>query len=323
MTISEQQNTAAPRQGLGLVHTLDGAERDALRARLRAAAAGGAAPARGACREAVEASALPLERIGATLSGGDIPFCLLRNLPVDALAQQWTVGPAPLASGLLLGVTAALGLTNFGYHEEKNGAILQDVHPIAGAEDSQSNAGRVAFHMHVESPFLPRAARPEVGALICLNNETATPTRIATVELVKRQLSARHVLALRQPDFRLRHDQSFEVNGYTLSVTTALLKEVDGRDETRCGIYAEGAHAAAQEAVDAWKRAADAVALDLVLEPGDLLLFNNYRCVHGRGAVEGRRWLKRVYSTRDTSLLSEGLISVWRAMAARHIDHSF
>jgi hypothetical protein len=316
-TISEQQNTAVPRQGLGLVHTLDAAERDALRARLQAG------PAGVACREAVEASALPLERIGATLFGGDVPFCLLRNLPVDALAQDWAVGPAPLASSLLVGVTAALGLANFGYVEEKNGAILQDVHPIGGAEQTQSNAGRVAFHMHVESPFLPRAARPEVGALICLNNDSAAPTRIATVDLVKRQLSAAHLVALRQPDFRLRHDQSFDVNGYTLTVDSALLKEIDGRDETRCGVHVDGLHPAAQAAVDAWKRAADAVALDLVLEPGDLLLFNNYRCMHGRGAVEGRRWLKRVYSTRDTRLLSDRLISMWRAVGARDIDHSF
>jgi hypothetical protein len=316
-TISEQQNTAAPRQGLGLVHTLTPAECENLRSRLQAS------PAGSACIDAVRASALPLEQIGAALFGGDIPFCLLRNLPVDALAQSWTVGTAPLASDLLVGVTAALGLTNFGYVEEKNGAILQNVHPIAGAEHTQSNAGRVAFHMHVESPFLPRPARPEVGALICLNNDSATPTRIVTVELVKRQLSAAHLLALRQPDFRLRHDQSFDINGYTLTVDSALLKEIDGRDETRCGVYVDGLHPVAQEAVDAWKRAADAVALDLVLAPGDLLLFNNYRCMHGRGAVEGQRWLKRVYSTRDRGLLSDGLISVWHAVGARDIDHSF
>lgn len=54
------------------------------------------------------------------------------------------------------------------------------------------------------------------------------------------------------------------------------------------------------------------------------LVFNNHRCVHGRGAVEGRRWLKRVYGSRKCELAdARDLVSVWTAVGATGIDHSF
>jgi len=33
----------------------------------------------------------------------------------------------------------------------------------------------------------------------------------------------------------------------------------------------------------------------IVLEPGMMLIFNNHRCVHGRPAIQGDRWLQRLY----------------------------
>jgi hypothetical protein len=64
--------------------------------------------------------------------------------------------------------------------------------------------------------------------------------------------------------------------------------------------------------------------MNVVLEPGQLLIFNNRRCLHGRGPVEGKRWIKRIYGTDDRSLVGEdGLIDVWNALSKTVIDHSF
>jgi hypothetical protein len=253
------------------------------------------------------------------------PFGVIRNLPVDTLSSDWDVGPSDLTDAILVGITHAIGMRHFGYPEEKDGAILQDVHPLPGWEATLSNAGRIKFNLHVESPFLPRAARPEAAALIALNNEARTATRIAIVEEVNAKLSPELIEILRQPLFSYRHDESFSLNGYTLhTARSSFLKLVDGFEESRCAIFAQAHSQEADVAVAAWMEAAEAMAIDVILEPGDILVFNNYRCAHGRGAVEGKRWLKRVYGSRICNLANaDDLVSVWTAVGDTDIDHSF
>ncbi|PWC10288.1 TauD/TfdA family dioxygenase [Brenneria corticis] len=39
------------------------------------------------------------------------------------------------------------------------------------------------------------------------------------------------------------------------------------------------------------------VAITKHWKPGDLVVFSNLRCVHGRGEIKGRRWLQRCYGS--------------------------
>lgn len=275
--------------------------------------------------DAVVKSALPVDAIKGCIFASAQPFCVIRNLPVEQLPDNWSVGPADLSSAVLVGVTHAIGLHHFGYHEEKDGAILQDVHPIPGWESTMSNAGRIKFNLHVESPFLPRAARPEAAALLALNNDAGTATRIGVVAKINQLLPSHMINTLRQRLFTYRHDDSFKINGYALyTPPSPFLKTIDGFEESRCAIFTQAASSAGESAVAAWMEAAETVAVDLVLKAGDMLVFNNYRCIHGRGPVEGKRWLKRVYGSRDCPVSDElDLVSVWKAVGATDIDHSF
>lgn len=275
--------------------------------------------------DAVRRSAIPVKAIAEQVFSSVSPYALIRNLPVERLLGEWQVGAAPLCSSVLVGLTRALGLNHFGYPEEKKGAILQNVHPIAGWEDTLSNAGRVNFNLHVESPFLPRAARPEAAALIAINNEAKTATRVAVVAKINARLTENTIKVLRQPLFSYRHDDSFEINGYTLeSPPSPFLKTIDGYEESRCAIFTKAHTTEAELALADWLRAAELEAVDVVLESGDMLVFNNYRCIHGRGVVGGNRWLQRVYGSREPSLInSEDLVSVWHAVSNCDVNHHF
>jgi hypothetical protein len=275
--------------------------------------------------DAILKSAIPIQAIQDCLFNSSLPFCIVRNLPVDTFGSNGKPTAHDLTSAVLVGITHAIGLDHFGYPEEKDGAILQDVHPIEGWEDTLSNAGRILFNLHVESPFLPRAARPEAAALIAINNDAQSATRIAIVEQINSALAPEVIETLRQPLFTYRHDQSFSVNGYTLiSPPSPFLKTIDGFEESRCAIFTNALNAQAEAAVQAWKQKAEETAFNLVLNPGELLIFNNYRCVHGRDAVTGRRWLKRVYGSRVVDLADDaGLVSVWSAVGSTSTDHSF
>lgn len=307
-----------------VISTISGTVRDELRAKLSSALKSGFDRRDKRYAEIVLRSGVPVDLLYERIFKSRRPFAVLKNLPINILADGWEVGSAELTDAVLVGITHAIGLRHFGYPEEKEGAILQDVHPIAGWEKTLSNAGRVKFNLHVESPFLPRQARPEAAALIALNNEAGATTRIAVVDEVNKLLPDEIISTLRRPLFTYKHDDSFALNGYTLHTPPSpFLKQIDGYEESRCAIYTLAENHEAEKAVSAWIEAAEAVAIDIVLEPGDLLVFNNYRCVHGRGAVEGRRWLKRVYGSRHCDLTDEhDMVSVWRAVGAIS-DHSF
>jgi hypothetical protein len=308
-----------------VVATLDDATREVLRDEMNEALKPGFDRLNPNYADIVRRSAVPIAALCERVFESNRPFGVVRNLPIDSLPPQWVVGSSNLTAAVLVGITHAIGLRHFGYPEEKDGAILQDVHPISGWEKTLSNAGRIKFNLHVESPFLPRPARPEAAALIALNNEAGTATRIAVVAEVNSTLPPAIVETLRQPLFSYRHDESFAINGYTLQTPRSpFLKCIDGFEESRCAIFTQAHSRDAEAAVAAWMEAAEALAIDVVLDPGDILIFNNRRCVHGRGAVEGRRWLKRVYGSRECELTdARDLLSVWAAVGSAQVDHSF
>jgi hypothetical protein len=102
------------------------------------------------------------------------------------------------------------------------------------------------------------------------------------------------------------------------------MRKFNGGDEFRWSITTSTGDPLGQQAIAEFPRIAQSSATDIVLKPGELLIFNNWRCLHGRGAVEGKRWIKRVYGTDDNSLVGkDGLIDVWSALASPEVDHSF
>jgi hypothetical protein len=270
-------------------------------------------------------SMIPVDAIQHALWTSGRPYFVLRNLPHDLLAPDWQLGETPIASRVLLGVLGCLGLHPFGYRQEKKGAILHDMYPIPGAEETFSNAGRVPFVLHTENPYLPRVARPTVLLLLALNNDSDTATQLVCAEDLVPKLSDQHDEALRQPIFSFRQSQSFELNGYYVHATkTPVLRKFNGGDEFRWSITTSTTDPVGQQAIVEFPKIAQREAMDIVLKPGELLIFNNWRCLHGRGAVEGKRWIKRVYGTDDDSLIGkDGLIDVWGALANPDVDHSF
>lgn len=162
-------------------------------------------------------------------------------------------------------------------------------------------------------------------ALLALNNESATPTRVAVVREINQMLPTSIVNVLRNPDFSYRHDDSFETNGYTLiTPSSSFLSTIEGYEESRCAIFTNCHTKQAEIALCEWMKAAETVAEDIILHPGELLLFNNYRCVHGRGEVSGNRWLKRVYGSRASNLIdNQNLISIWEIASNTTINHDF
>ena len=254
-------------------------------------------------RQAVLAAADLPAALGSALDsfrshGNREGYLLLRRLPLAARRN---------AEAHLALVGSRLGHL-VGYLQEKNGALFHDIVPERDQENEQSAASsRVVLALHTERCFHPHL--PSHVLLLCLRPDPGgkAHTEIASVRRMLPLLPARHRPTLFQPLFRTGIDYSFgnvsteKANGPVMSVLYGDRKDPGLRfDLDLMAGLNERAHAA----LAAVKRAAQRACIGVRLAAGDLLIIDNRRAVHGRGAFSARydgrdRWLKRVYLVSD------------------------
>jgi L-asparagine oxygenase len=194
-----------------------------------------------------------------------------------------------------------------GYQDEKNGALLHDVHPVKGEERHIENSGSVAFDFHTENVHHP--LRPDFLGLLCLrqDHDGVAATRVASVREAQPLLTDRQQEVLRSMRFSSAYPTSFARNIAGTRPTAGPHPVLFGQNSDPFMRFnshnttapdAEGA-----EALQALSGALESVCNDVVLEPGDLVLVDNHVAAHGRSSFtpryDGRdRWLRRCYSLR-------------------------
>lgn len=197
----------------------------------------------------------------------------------------------------------------FGWKSLQDGRLLNDIHPIRGQEDEQTgHSSETLLDFHTEDAFHP--GRCEFLALFCLRNPAGVATTLASVQDV----------VLSEAQSRVLHERRFVIRPDDEHVRNA------GPDGglARPGAGVEGVSvlfgdpsdpflridppymstlpgdAEAGQALDELLQQLESRLVDVVLEPGDLLLVDNYRCVHGRrpfpASYDGTdRWLRRAF----------------------------
>lgn len=250
---------------------------------------------------------------------------VIRGLPMD----DGILGPTPshwrsrcaqdrtLREELyLLLVASALG-DIFAWSTLQDGRLVQDVTPIRGEEDQQSGHGSIALEWHTEDAFHP--LRCDYLALLCLRNRDRVPTTFSSIDSI--QVDDHWAAILRQPRFLIRPDNEHlrQVDGMT-AAHRAAVREIQSNPQPSPLLFGEigkpylridpyfmttlpDDHAAAA-ALSYLVRAIDERIFDVALAPGELLIIDNYRAVHGRRpyrpSFDGSdRWLKKALVTRD------------------------
>ncbi|OLR92214.1 TauD/TfdA family dioxygenase [Actinokineospora bangkokensis] len=212
--------------------------------------------------------------------------------------EHWRAAPAlPEHDAHLRAVTAGLG-TPTCWATLQDGRLVQDVLPIRGQEDQQTGHGsRDELTFHVEDSFSDD--RCDVLALLCLRNPDRVPTTVATVGSL--DPAGLDVAALAGPHFHIRPDPEHLRADPGLTARTRPVLE-DGPRLRTDPAFTEadpGRPAAAlAELHDQLARALTPIALT----PGDVLLIDNRRAVHGRAPFTPRyrgadRWLRKLTTT--------------------------
>lgn len=207
---------------------------------------------------------------------------------------------APAVTAMLLG--QQLGEV-IAYRDEKQGALVQNVVPVAALAKSQSNGGSVPLEFHTENAFHPD--RPHYVGLLCLRpaHQHQVGTQVAAIR--------RAFPLISETDRRILHDARF--------VTTAppsfgsadhseprpvLTGHADDPDLCVDFHATSPLDDEAARALVNLRTALDEVRADLVLGPGDMVFLDNRLVVHGRVAFTPRydgndRWLHRVFVHLD------------------------
>ncbi|PZT76127.1 MULTISPECIES: guanitoxin biosynthesis L-enduracididine beta-hydroxylase GntD [unclassified Streptomyces] len=268
------------------------------------------------------------------LTGRPFGGFVISNLPID----EAEAGPTPLsytdvpdsreaqraaASLLLLG--SLLG-DPVSYLTQQRGRMVLDLFPIAGHENEQlGSSSTVNLEWHNEDAFHP--LRADWIMLIGLRNHDKVPTTFAPVQEVELDDRTREVLF--QERFVILPDESHTAsfNAGTTGVeegdwvAEAFRKIAEMNEEPRRTSVLSGnpdspficidpafmprdLDPEAAAALDAVVKGIDAKLRDVSLAPGEMLIVDNKRAVHGRRPFAARydgtdRWLRRINVMAD------------------------
>ncbi len=240
---------------------------------------------------------------------------LLRGLPIGELPPTPDRPTAPTAKDmwtefLLLTVARRMGQP-IGYLPEHGGDVVQNIVPTRNNLARQtSTSSKVDLLFHTETAFHPH--RPRYLLLLCLRGDSRAKTTLASIRDALPMLSEQTVAILRQPRFRTATDESFRsISVHTNEGTPrpgAPIAALTGTDDSPTLIYdadlMTGIDPDADAALSELTAALQQVHDGIVLEPGDLLVVDNYTAVHGRTSFEPRfdgtdRWLQRSFVVSD------------------------
>jgi hypothetical protein len=227
---------------------------------------------------------------------------LIENLPVDRElpaapsdgkrpAGKTAVSEAVIA-GLIEGHASILSYTN-----EKAGAPIHEITPVAGQEHVPSSAGRAPFACHTDVAFLAPNFAPQGLLLFGLLNQSGAPTAVLPLDQILEAASPSLVKTLGKPIFLHPAPSSFELKA---AVTGPILRR-DAHGIARISVQTHAVQPVNEEArvaIHQLRALLDSLEpVRVVLGPGDALLFRNDRVLHGRDAFTGERWLQRAYFT--------------------------
>ncbi|MFI9235610.1 TauD/TfdA family dioxygenase [Streptomyces sp. NPDC053079] len=275
-------------EDLGLLTTLAGC-RDTLPARLSDALAG--ARSRQGCPVTVVRRPRPAEDIGATP-----PHWRLRGRTATAVHDLW------------LALVAVQVGDPVCWQTLQDGRLFNDVLPIEGQERAQtghSSVNDLAFH--VEDAF--DDDRCDMLALMCLRNRERTATTVATTSRI--DVGTEEYEPLYRPRFAIRPDPEHLKAGAAGDLPPVWRPVVFGDSRSQPYLRVDPTYTTtapgdemAERAFARLCRQLERALVRVRLRPGDLMLIDNYRAVHGREPFRPRydgtdRWLRKLTLTFD------------------------
>jgi hypothetical protein len=242
------------------------------------------------------------EALAEFFSLGGPDALVIENLPVDRKLPaapddgRRPTGKTAVSEAVIAGLIESHA-SIISYTNEKAGAPIHEITPVAGQEHVSSSAGRAPFACHTDVAFLAPCFNPQGLLLFGLRNQAGAPTAVLPLDLILEAASPALLKTLEKPVFLHPAPSSFELKA---AVTGPILRW-DAAGNARIAVQTHAVQPVNDEAcaaIQELRALLDSLeAMRVVLGPGDALIFRNDRVLHGRDAFVGERWLQRAYFT--------------------------
>ncbi|MGW0754837.1 TauD/TfdA family dioxygenase [Streptomyces sp. NPDC002587] len=266
------------------------------------------------------------------LHGSESGILVLRGLPARDLPatppdNTFHVGASTEAAKIAAVVNSALG-DMISYEAECNGRLWQDMVPAESKKDTQTSlSSRTELEVHTEQAF--SQLMPDFLSLFCLRGHPDAATYVFPATDLLHHLTAAEGQLLRLPHWTFGVDESFRVGGHAFLAgdVRGPAPVLAGPEEDPSILFdqdlqhgiTKGAHALFNKVIDVYC----AHRRSHVLEPGDMLLLDNGRAIHGRSAFRARfdgtdRFVLRSFVVRDLGRSRHARVGNGRIVAARY-----
>jgi L-asparagine oxygenase len=196
------------------------------------------------------------------------------------------------------------------YEAEGDGHLFQDIIPVKNMETQQTSIGsNIELEIHTEQAF--SYYRPDFLSLACLRSDPEAWTYILPVDVLLAHLSVEEIAILQQPLWKIGVDLSFRLRGEAflegdIRGPIPILSFSDSEDFFLCfdQDLMTGINEKAQEMITKIVQIYYKHRTAICLQPGDILILDNRKVVHGRSAFSPKydgtdRFLIRCFATLD------------------------
>lgn len=239
-----------------------------------------------------------------------------RSLPATPSdADLFVERPSHVGEWILLVLASSLGAL-VSYREQRAGRLFNQIVPVKGFEDEISSQGsRTALGLHRECTF--SEVGPDFLGLYCHRGGGAATSVVGATRIAP-HLTDRQWRVLSEPRFVTPLPPAFRRDGGSAAGAAAHCIFSGERDHPEIRLdttLTRGSDGEAQTVLAELNQ----ILYDgdlrerIVLEPGDVLLLDNRKCLHGREAFDARfdgsdRWLVRLYVKSDIWSCRERLV---------------
>lgn len=218
----------------------------------------------------------------------------------------------------------------YGWLTQQDGRVVHDILPIKKHEKEQLGSGsKEELTWHTEDAF--HELRGDYLMMMCLRNHNSIPTTLSKPDYT--QLTEKHIDLLFEKNFTIKPDNSHKPENSSKERSKKLESDdsgtvadaydiMIGRDkepEKIAVLFGNKSDPSlrldpyfmdkvedseSQDALDALIELTTNSLIEVALNPGEIIIIDNYEVVHGRRAFKARfdgtdRWYKRINVIRD------------------------
>ena len=213
---------------------------------------------------------------------------LLENLYIDSDIETPSSNKYHIGETTLLGKVQAIINCYIGemvsYEAEGDGRLFQDMVPNKNQQHSQTSlSSKTELELHTEQAF--SELRPDYLSLACLKGDKNAKTYLLDIRDLMDSLDIEDICLLKQSLWNIGVDLSFKINGCSegvrgpipiLSVLDQSL-QLNFDQDLMIGLNEE-ANIVIKKIIEIYYKKRKYI----ILKPGNLLIINNHKAVHGR-----------------------------------------